>query len=137
MAFPLGTALLVFVGTVTAYILIRFLRAPKYTYPLPPGPRGIPLLGNIKDLPAPGVLECHHWLKHKDLFGPISSITILGLTFVIVHDPDIALETMRDRASIYSGRPQMEFGGEMYVSLPLDFQHMTERYIREKWHTDE
>lgn len=37
--------------------------------PLPPGPKGLPLLGNLNDLPKPGVLEAHHWLKHKDLYG--------------------------------------------------------------------
>ncbi len=37
--------------------------------PLPPGPRGFPLVGNVNDLPKSGVLEAHHWLKHKELYG--------------------------------------------------------------------
>lgn len=36
---------------------------------LPPGPKGLPLVGNLLDLPKPGELEAHHWLKHKDLYG--------------------------------------------------------------------
>lgn len=37
--------------------------------PRPPGPKGLPLVGNLSDLPQPGVLEAHHWLKHKELYG--------------------------------------------------------------------
>ncbi|KAF1943820.1 cytochrome P450 [Clathrospora elynae] len=95
------------------YILNRLIRPQKHILPLPPGPKGIPLLGNINDLPEPGILECHHWLKHKDLYGPISSITVLGQTFVIINDADIALELLRDRAAIYSERPTMVYSGEM------------------------
>lgn len=29
----------------------------------------MPFVGNLNDLPKPGVLEAHHWLKHKDLYG--------------------------------------------------------------------
>ena len=37
--------------------------------PLPPGPKGLFLVGSVNDLPKPGVLEYHHWLKHKALYG--------------------------------------------------------------------
>jgi hypothetical protein len=64
-------------------------------------------------MPTPGTLECHHWLKHKDLYGPISSVTVLNQTFIIVNDSSIALELLKDRASTNSGRPVMWFCGEM------------------------
>jgi hypothetical protein len=43
----------------------------RYTYrpSLPPGPKGALFVGNINDLPKPGVLEAHHWLKHKEIYG--------------------------------------------------------------------
>jgi hypothetical protein len=62
------------------------------------------------------MLECHHWLKHKDLYGPISSITVLGQTFVIISDAEMAVELLSNRAAIHSGRPQMVFSGDMYAS---------------------
>lgn len=37
--------------------------------PKPPGPKGLPLVGNLNDLPPPGVVEAHHWLTHKELYG--------------------------------------------------------------------
>lgn len=94
------------------YILNHYV-GRKGARPLPPGPKGIPILGNINDMPKPGMLECHHWLKHKDLYGPISSITVLGQTIVIVNDPEIAFELLRDRSAIHSSRPGLVFGGEM------------------------
>ena len=35
----------------------------------PPGPKGLPLVGNVYDLPKAGEIEAHHWAKHKDLYG--------------------------------------------------------------------
>ncbi|KAI4651751.1 hypothetical protein J4E93_001947 [Alternaria ventricosa] len=114
MTFLASTPLLIVVGTIVFYTLSRFfLRKNSHDLPLPPGPKGIPLIGNINDLPKPGILECHHWLKHKDLYGPISSVTVLGQTFVIVNDANVAVELLSNRAAIFSGRPHMVFSGDM------------------------
>lgn len=110
-----SAAVLVVVLTVAAaFVINRLLKSKGNGQPLPPGPKGLPVLGNINDLPEPGMLECHHWLKHKDLYGPISSITVLGQTFVIINDAQIALELLRDRAAKHSARPHMVFSSDMY-----------------------
>lgn len=80
---------------------------------LPPGPRGLPLLGNVNDLPKPGILEADHWLKHKELYGPISSVTAMGQTIVIINDAKLAFELMEKRSAIHSSRPRQVFAGEM------------------------
>ena len=49
------------------------------------------------------------------MIGPISSITVLGQKIIIVNDVKIALDLMDKRSSIYSNRPILTFGGEMYV----------------------
>jgi hypothetical protein len=98
------------------YIINRILKSNSHSHPLPPGPKGLPLLGNVADLPPPGRLECHYWLKHKDEYGPISSLTVLGQTFIIINDAQIALELLRDRSALHSGRPYMVFCSDMYVS---------------------
>ncbi|KAF1811944.1 putative cytochrome P450 oxidoreductase OrdA-like protein [Eremomyces bilateralis CBS 781.70] len=90
-----------------------FLRRDDGRAPLPPGPKGLPLLGNLNDLPQPGVLEAHHWLKHKELYGPISSVTVMGQTIVIINDSRLAFEVMEKRSAIHSSRPKQLFAGEM------------------------
>ncbi|KAJ5297431.1 hypothetical protein N7508_007680 [Penicillium antarcticum] len=80
---------------------------------LPPGPAPMPIVGNVKDLPPSGKQDWVHWLKHKCTYGPISSITVLGQTIVIVNNSKIALDLLTKRSSIYSSRPRMTFASEM------------------------
>ncbi|OHX00029.1 cytochrome p450 [Colletotrichum incanum] len=81
--------------------------------PLPPGPKGLPIVGNVNDLPKPGELEAHHWLKHKELYGPISSITTMGQTIVILNDAQLANELFDKRSVKHSSRPSQTLTGEM------------------------
>jgi hypothetical protein len=61
--------LAVFFGIVGLYAIRRLVQSRRNALPLPPGPKGVPLLGNIYDMPKSDVLEAFHWLKHKDLYG--------------------------------------------------------------------
>ncbi|KAI0438879.1 cytochrome protein [Xylaria telfairii] len=98
----LATAAVIGVGI----ILLISKRKPGR---LPPGPKGLPFLGNINGLPIHGEREWEHWLKHKDIYGPISSVTALGTTIVVLHSADLALELLEKKASKYSSRPRHEF----------------------------
>ena len=61
------------VGLAVVYILSRILGLSATARPpLPPGPKGLPVVGNVNDLPKPGILEAHHWLKHNDIYGSFS-----------------------------------------------------------------
>ncbi|KAI1422341.1 cytochrome protein [Xylaria sp. FL1777] len=81
--------------------------------PLPPGPKGWPVVGNVKDLPQGGVREWEHWLKHKDLYGPISSVTAMGTTIILLHSHELTSELFEKRSANYSSRTRLVFGGEM------------------------
>jgi hypothetical protein len=103
-------------GILSLYLLKRiFFDNRTARTPLPPGPKGLPVLGNIKDLPAPGRPEFEHWLEHKARYGPISSINVLGLTMIIVHDKSMVMELMEKRGSKHSGRARMKFAMDMFV----------------------
>ncbi|KAL8653394.1 MAG: hypothetical protein Q9226_003871 [Calogaya cf. arnoldii] len=90
-------------------LIIRKLLEPKSSYRLPPGPTPLPIVGNVFDLPPKGVPEFKHWFKHKDTYGPISSITVVGLPLVIFHDKDAAHAVLGKRAQKTSARPQLNF----------------------------
>ena len=80
---------------------------------LPPGPKPLPLIGNVRDFPPTGMPEFEHWIKHKDLYGPISSVSVLGTTLVLIHDENIAQDLLDKTASVTSGRPSPVFGIEL------------------------
>ena len=51
--------------------------------------------------------------------GPISSVTVMGQTLVIINDSQLAFELMEKRSVKHSSRPKQVFAGEMYVELSL------------------
>lgn len=83
----------------------RWRRLP----PLPPGPWRKPIIGNLLDLPRPDEQDWQHWLRHKKLFGPISSLSVLGKTIIILNDAQLAVQLLEKRSAIYSLRPQQTF----------------------------
>lgn len=104
----------IFLGALAfAFWSVQKLFFTKRKLPLPPGPKGLPIIGNIRDLPPPGIPEWQHWIKHRDLYGPISSVTALGTTIVLIHDRDMAIELLEKKSAKYSARPVMIFANEM------------------------
>ncbi|KAL8928315.1 MAG: hypothetical protein Q9172_000999 [Xanthocarpia lactea] len=104
--FQLGyVALVVALGL----LIVRRLLKQKSNFRLPPGPKPLPIVGNLLDLPPKGIPEFQHWFKHKDTYGPISSITVMGLPLIIFHDKDAAHAVMGKRAQKTSARPQLNF----------------------------
>ncbi|KAI1775377.1 putative cytochrome P450 oxidoreductase OrdA-like protein [Hypoxylon cercidicola] len=103
------------IGVTIIYVTSRALGLSKNAGrpPLPPGPKGLPLVGGFNDLPEPGVVESEHWLKHKKLYGPLSSLTTMGQTIVVLNDAKIARELLDKRSAIYSSRPKQVFAGEI------------------------
>ncbi|OTA00032.1 hypothetical protein A9Z42_0029910 [Trichoderma parareesei] len=80
---------------------------------LPPRPKPLPILGNIFDLPPPGIPEFQHWLKFKDLYGPISSITVLGQPIIILSDKQTTDDILYKMSLKTSSRPRSFFAYEM------------------------
>ncbi|KAF7553348.1 hypothetical protein G7Z17_g3701 [Cylindrodendrum hubeiense] len=65
------------------------------------------------DLPPKGVPEFQHWLKHKETYGSISSITVMGQTLVIIHDRQAVHDLMEKKSSKTSARPKTEFASKL------------------------
>ncbi|EXJ67794.1 uncharacterized protein A1O5_09140 [Cladophialophora psammophila CBS 110553] len=103
----------VFTILLFAYRLFFLNPQANVNHSLPPGPKPKPLLGNLPDLPPTGAKEWLHWIKHKELYGPISSLTVLGQTMILLNDYKVAVELMEKRSAFNSSRPKLVFGSEM------------------------
>ncbi|KAI6039884.1 cytochrome P450 [Pisolithus marmoratus] len=79
-------------------------KALRNGLPLPPGPRGLPLVGCLFDIDIAAPWTTYErWGKH--LGGVSYCCTLLGQEFVIINDEEAAHELMVKRSSIYSDRP--------------------------------
>ncbi|KAI0363948.1 cytochrome P450 [Pilatotrama ljubarskyi] len=79
--------------------------------PLPPGPRGWPIIGNVFDVPP-----SHHWkafAKWGTHYGDLMSITLLGQPMIIINSFQYAYELLEKRSAIYSDRPHLTMAGDI------------------------
>lgn len=108
-------------------VYLLFLRK-KREVPLPPGPRPLPLLGNVFDFPPQGVPEHVHWLKHKDRYGPISSVTILGQPMILLHDKEAAHNILDKQSLKTAMRPLQSFAMRCGFGSFLTFRPYNEKF---------
>nr|BAK09383.1 cytochrome P450 [Postia placenta] len=79
--------------------------------PMPPGPKGYPIIGNVLDMPQKATwLTFREWAKQ---YGDIVSVDILGTKIVIMNTAKPAYDTFEKRGAIYSDRPRMIFLKEL------------------------
>ena len=109
------TALLLLVSSYSLYVKRR-----RIPYPLPPGPRGWPIVGNALDIPLASMGQVYaSWAKRFGeikacfqrglvLTSPIGSgivsASALGKTIIIIDSYDVAIELFDKRAAKYSSR---------------------------------
>ncbi|KAK9780198.1 putative Cytochrome P450 [Seiridium cardinale] len=115
---------------VVGYLLNQYCVRGNANRRLPPGPISFPLLGSIMDLPKRGQPEFQHFLKHKEMYGPISSMNLLGWKFIVLHDRQAAHDLLQKDSAKSSDRPWAEFAfslcglDEFMVSkYNSDFRH--------------
>lgn len=119
-----GQVAIVLIG----FLLYQLFFRNKSKFPLPPGPKPLPIVGNIKDLPPPGTPDFRHWLPFKEKYGPISSVTLLGRTLVIIQDKEAAVEYLEKNSSKTSSRPQFEFANMCGYGTMLAFMDYTDLF---------
>ncbi|KAF9463430.1 cytochrome P450 [Collybia nuda] len=88
-------------------ILRDSVRRWKQPAQLPPGPKGLPLIGNILDMPSD-----KDWLTFAR-WGDITSVNVLGQTLIILNSAKVATEMLEKKSAIYSDRPTLQLGGEL------------------------
>ncbi|KAJ4491086.1 cytochrome P450 [Lentinula lateritia] len=87
---------------------------------LPPGPRGLPILGNVLQLGATSQL----WLifdKWKYQYGPIIYLNMAGQNIVVLNTKAAATELLERRSAIYSDRPRSIVADYLGSQLSMPF----------------
>ncbi|PHH63656.1 hypothetical protein CDD81_5637 [Ophiocordyceps australis] len=101
----MASLILIQAFTIFIFLLIYRRILSQGKAPLPPGPAPLPILGNMYDMPPPGTAEYKHWFKHKDKYGPISSVRLFNKVIVLIHDKQAA----HDLCGRHSGRSLSKF----------------------------
>ncbi|GLB41043.1 putative monooxygenase activity [Lyophyllum shimeji] len=70
---------------------------------LPPGPKGIPILGNVLQVPTEHLATYFRALCKQ--YGGLVYLNLLGTDVIVIGDGDLARELMDKRSAKYSGRP--------------------------------
>lgn len=52
-----------------AILVYRIAQTKLRKLPLPPGPKPLPFLGNLRDMPTGHIHLGKYWAKHKELYG--------------------------------------------------------------------
>ncbi|KAH8810743.1 cytochrome P450 [Xylogone sp. PMI_703] len=92
-------------GAVILLLTTRlFLRGLKSKYPLPPGPKGLPIIGNIQQVPAQrSDVQFAKWATEYN--SDVIYLNLLGQDVIVLNSAKSAVDLLDKRGSIYSDRP--------------------------------
>ncbi|RPD74228.1 cytochrome P450 [Lentinus tigrinus ALCF2SS1-7] len=140
MAYPLALSL---VAAGLILILLRSRRSSRRRGPLPPGPKPLPLLGNLLDIP-----KDQPWIKYREWAGKYGDIVSLQLPdnqlLVILHSQQAATDLLDKRSATYSDRPKslvvdlmgwswntplLPYGEEWRRTRRASWQHFTTKVV--------
>ncbi|KIJ33064.1 hypothetical protein M422DRAFT_265094 [Sphaerobolus stellatus SS14] len=96
-------------GTLVFALFIWFRRSKGG--PLPPGPKPMPFLGNIKDLTTKELwLPAREWAKQ---YGDVVHLHVGPISLIFLNSPEACFDLLDKRGSIYSDKPQLTMSGEL------------------------
>ncbi|KAJ7251364.1 hypothetical protein C8J57DRAFT_673553 [Mycena rebaudengoi] len=111
-----------------AFALLYFNRRRSSHLPLPPGPKKLPLVGNLFGLPSKFEWETYaKW--SKELGSDIIHLSVAGKSIIILSSVDAVFDLLDQRSAIYSDRPRSIMLNEL---MGFEFAFVTMRY-GDKW----
>ncbi|KAI0758757.1 cytochrome P450 [Fomes fomentarius] len=100
------------VGLLIAFILVAVISLNRARRSLPPGPKGLPILGNIFDVPKE-----YEWLAYarwsRQYRSDVIYLNLAGTPVIVVNSAHAAHELFEKRSSLYSDRTRMPMLNEL------------------------
>ncbi|KAF8999669.1 cytochrome P450 [Cyathus striatus] len=105
------TNLLILTGIALSAVAVHRYCMRGNLAPLPPGPKGLPLIGNVTDLPNSKPWET--FSQWGDMYGGMVYINAFGKSMIILNDPETATELLDKKGKLYSDRPTFVLAGDL------------------------
>jgi len=101
---------------------VLFIKYSRHASRLPPGPKSLPLIGNLLDVP-----KKDHWLRYlewsRQYGSDVLHLKVLGTNIIIVNSTQAAKALFGQKSAIYSDRPRMTMISEL-IGLSWHFGFM-------------
>ncbi|KAF8904752.1 hypothetical protein CPB84DRAFT_654879 [Gymnopilus junonius] len=99
------------VGAVLVVLIPKLFNSYRRSRALPPGPRGLPILGNV--LQAPTQMPWFKFAEWGQQYGPIFSLNMAGQTVIVLSTFKAAGDLLDRRSNLYSDRPRLIMASEI------------------------
>ncbi|KAF9262341.1 cytochrome P450 [Marasmius fiardii PR-910] len=91
--------------------VLWFKRPSNYRYHYPPGPKPLPILGNVRDFtPKEFWLPVTKWAKK---YGDVCYLRVLNWNMVFLNSVQSVDDLLDKRGAIYSDKPTLQMSGEL------------------------
>ncbi|KAI0403570.1 cytochrome P450 [Xylaria palmicola] len=100
--------------SVIAFLLARIRLKRRSSSPLPPGPPGVPIVGNSLQFTGFIWLKLAEWAR---TYGPVVYMSAFGQHVVALNSLEAAFDILDDKAIVTSGRPSIIMVGLMTKGL--------------------
>ncbi|KAK7677690.1 hypothetical protein QCA50_019381 [Cerrena zonata] len=85
------------------YLLLKWVkRSAKPALPLPPGPKGYPIIGNLLDIPS--VTPWRTFAKWSKVYGDVMYLELSRQPTIVLNSAKAAFDLLEKRSDIYSDR---------------------------------
>ncbi|EYU31746.1 hypothetical protein ABFS82_07G060600 [Erythranthe guttata] len=85
------------------FLLIRKNRSPGHPARRPPGPKGLPFIGNLHQLDTSKLHLCLTQLSNK--YGPLMYLKLGQVPLIVISSAEVAKQALKQNDLVFSGRP--------------------------------